>query len=147
MPVNFQTGEKQRSRGKGASVITISLQLQEFSHASFMKARGEDGVASEESTCHTVSRRVSETWSSMGLGRSPLSLSTSHALPPTLAMLSFRLVQSLPTCPHHARPSYRTTFCLSTSPHPSSKMHMLARQRRRQSVGLAVPISLTRDMT
>lgn len=61
--------------------------------------------SSEEPTFHAVSRCVSNTCSSMGLGCCPLSLSTSHALPQP--MQRFPLLQNLHMCPTTPDPSYQ----------------------------------------
>lgn len=55
--------------------------------------------SSEESTHHVVSRCVSEAWSSMGLGRFPLSLSISRVLPPPLQCFHFPYSNPSPHAP------------------------------------------------
>lgn len=60
-------------------------------------------------------------------------------------------ISPTPVPPHMPPPCLTpltgTTSCLGTSPWPSSKTHVLAGHRRRQSAGSAGPISFTRDTT
>lgn len=124
IPANFQRGDKQRSRGKGAAVITTSLQLQKFSHALFRQARGEDGVG--------LRSQHATQWDMLAKPGLP----GAWAAPLLPFLHSFALIFPIPT-PPHMLPAYipytSTTFCLGTSPQPSLETHTLARIPGRQS--------------
>lgn len=128
IPVNFQRGDKQRSGGKGASVITTSLQLQEFTHAWFRQGRGEDGV--DLRSQHTT------LWADV-LAKPGLPGTWVAPLSPFPHSYNALIFPSL--TPLHVLPAYipytSTAFCLGASPQPSFETRTLARQGGRQSTG------------
>ena len=121
MSVNFQTGEKQRSSGKGASVIAISFQLQEFSHALFRKARGKGGVAlrSQHATLRAnalVKPGLPWVWVTFHF---PFPLPMLFPHPCNIFISPTAFPPHMP--PPCLTPLTGTTSCLGNSPQPSSK--------------------------
>lgn len=146
-PVNFQTGEKQRSRGKGASVTTLSVHCRNLAMLHLGKQEGkvvELWGANTRRCAHWA-----DAIANGGLPRVSIALLSPFPSPMLSSHPCNSFISPTPIPPHVPPPGWipliGTTFGLGTSPQSSSKTHVLAGQWRRQSMGMAVPIFLARD--